>query len=142
VSSLARLRASDFAADDVTAESAGIGESAARVTFVSGEGDSAETTTLLVGNEVQDGNRYVQRQGNDTIFVVSRFMADRLVPNAATFQQSAEPEAGAAPPGGMPGGMPPGMGGPGGGPGGGQIPPELMRQIQQQLQQQGAAGGH
>lgn len=141
VSSLARLRASDFAADDVTAESAGLGESAARVTFVSGEGDAAETTVLLVGNEVEDGNRYVQRQGSDTIFVVSRFMADRLVPSAATFQPSAEPEGGAAPPGGMPGGMP-GMGGPGGGPGGGQIPPEVMRQIQQQLQQQGAAGGH
>jgi hypothetical protein len=132
VSSLARLRASDFAAEDVTAESAGLGASAAHVTFVSGEGDDAETTTLLVGNEVEDGNRYVQRQGDDTIFVVSRFMADRLVPSVATFQQSEEPEEGAAP---APSAMP-------GAPGGGQIPPEVMRQIQQQLQQQGAAGGH
>ncbi len=130
VTSLARLRASDFAADDVTAESAGLGESAARVTFVSGEGDAAQTTTLLVGNEVEDGNRYVQREGNDAIFVVSRFMADRLIANAATFQHSDEPEA-----------PPPGAGGPGGPGGAPQISPELMQQIQQQLQQQ-AAGGH
>lgn len=135
VTSIARLRASDFAADDVTAESAGIA-SGARVTFVSGEGESATTTTLLVGNEVEEGSRYVQREGSDTIFVVSRFVAERLVPNAAAFQES---EQGAAPaPGGAPEGMPGGMPG-----GGGQIPPELMRQIQQQLQQQGLGGdGH
>lgn len=132
VSGLARLRASDFAAPDVTPESAGFGESAPRIVLVSGEGESAETLTLHVGNEVEEGTRYVMREGDDTIYTVSRFMAERLVPNAEAFQEpepGAEPEAAepAAPPAGMPGG------------GGGQLPPELMQQIQRQLQQQGAS---
>jgi hypothetical protein len=133
LSSLARLRASDFAAADVTVESAGLGDSAPRVVLVTGEGESAQSVTLRIGNEAEEGNRYVMREGNDTIFVVSRFMAERLVPNVAAFQEAepgAEGEAPAEPAEGeipsMPGG-------------GGQIPPELMEQIQRQLQQQGAA---
>jgi hypothetical protein len=137
IGGLARLRASDFAAPDVTRESAGLGEGAGRVVFVSGEGESAQTVTLLVGNEVQDGNRYVMREGDATIYVVSRFMAERMMPNTAAFQEPEPGAEGAAP--AEPAGEMPGMPG-----GGGQIPPELMRQIQQQLQQQGlggAAGG-
>ncbi len=136
VSGLARLRASSFGAADVTAESAGLGEDAARVVLVSGEGESAQTITLRVGNEVDAGSRYVMREGNDTIFVVSSFMATRLLPNAEAFQEAepgAEPAEPAEPPPGMPGMMPGG--------GGGQIPPELMQQIQRQLQQQQAGGG-
>lgn len=132
VAGLARLRASSFGAADVTAESAGLGEAAPRVVLVSGEGESAQTITLRVGNEVDAGSRYVMREGNDTIFVVSSFMATRLLPNAEAFQEAepgAEPEEPAAPPPGMPPG------------GGGQIPPELMQQIQRQLQQQQAGGG-
>ena len=99
----------------------------------------AETVVLLVGNEAEESQRYVMVEGNETIFLVSRFMADRLLPNVEAFQPGAEP---AEPPaGGPPGGMPPGMPGMGGGPGGGQIPPEVMRQIQQQLQQQ-QGGAH
>lgn len=147
VSSLARLRASDFGGNDDTAESTGIG--AGTVRMVAGEGDDAQTITLRVGNEQGEGNRYVMLEGDDTIYVVSRFMAERLFPSMESFQPGDGPEEppggmpGGMPhgmPGGMPGGMPPGMGGPGG-PGGGQIPPEVMRQIQQQLQQQGAGGG-
>lgn len=130
ISSLARLRASDFAADDVTVESAGLGESAPRVVLVSGEGESAQTFTLRVGNEVQEGSRYVQREGNDTIFVVSRFMAERLTPNAEAFQESEAATGGGA-----------GNDAPEPAGGGGQIPPEVMQQIQQQLQQQGIQAG-
>jgi hypothetical protein len=139
VSGLARLRASSFAAPDVTVETAGLGESAPRVVLVSGEGESAQTVTLRVGNEVEGGSRYVMREGNDTLFVVSSFMATRLLPNTDAFQEAepgTEPAEPAEPPPGM--GMPgmPGMPG-----GGGQIPPELMQQIQRQLQQQQAGGG-
>lgn len=137
VSSLARLRASDFAADDVTVESAGLGDDAARVTLVSGEGESASTVLLRVGNEASEGNRYVMREGDSTIYVVSRFMAERLVPDVAAFQEP-EPGEGGDEPGEPPAGMP-GMGMPG--MGGGQIPPELMQQIQRQLQEQGLGGG-
>lgn len=137
VNGLARLRAHDFAAADVTVESAGLAESAARVLLVSGEGESAQTIRLLVGNEVSDGNRYVMREGDPTIYVVARFMAERLLPDTAAFQEPEPGEAGeepAEPPPGMPmGGM--------GGMGGGQIPPELMEQIQRQLQAQGLGGG-
>ncbi|MCA9606107.1 MAG: DUF4340 domain-containing protein [Myxococcales bacterium] len=136
VSSLARLRAADFGTG--SAEEAGLGEGAATVRMVTGEGDDAQTVLLRVGSEGEDGQRYVQRDGDETIYLVSRFMADRLIPNVEAFQPGEEP---AEPPshGGMPGGMP-GMPGMPGGPGGGQIPPEIMQQIQQQLQQQGAAG--
>ncbi|MFK7987885.1 MAG: DUF4340 domain-containing protein [Sandaracinaceae bacterium] len=179
VSSLARLRASDFAASDATPESLGFGEGAARVILgmtpeaeeaegeeaEEAEGEEAEgeetegeetegtgaargpdsvpesTLTLTVGNEESDGKRYVMVEGNDTVFIVSRFIAERLLPEAEAFTASAEePTPPPAAGGGMPPGMPPGMGGPGG-PGGGQIPPELMQQIQRQLQQQGAGGG-
>ncbi len=142
ITGLARLRASEFAAPDTTVESAGLGEGAARVALVSGEGENAQTLTLLVGNELDEGKRYVMREGNSTIYVVSRFHADRLVPNTATFQEpepnaeGAEGGEGGAPAGGeAPAGMPPMPGA------GGQLPPELMRQIQQQLQQQGLGGG-
>lgn len=138
VTALARLRAADFAAADVTAETAGLGDAAPRVVLSAGEGDEAQTITLRVGSEGEGGQRHVQREGDETIYLVSSFMGERLLPNVEAFQPSDEPEA--PPPGaGAPHGMPPGMGGPGG-PGGGQIPPEVMRQIQQQLQQQGAAG--
>ena len=141
VSGLARMRAADFAAPDVTPEAAGIGESSAIVRMVVGEGDDEVTTLLRVGNELEEGQRYVMVQGNDTIYVVNRYMADRALPSEESFEAGAEP---AAPPPGGPHGMPgmPGMpgGGPGG-PGGGQIPPEIMQQIQQQLQAQGAGGG-
>lgn len=120
----------------MSAEEAGLGEGAATVRMVSGEGDDAVTVNLRVGNEGEDGQRYVQRQGDDTIYVVSRFMADRLIPSVEAFQPGEEPEGEEPPtPHGMPGGGPPGM------PGGGQIPPEIMQQIQQQLQAQGAGGG-
>ncbi len=131
VSTIARLRAADFAAPDVTAESAGLGDAAARVTLVSGEGEEAQTTVIRIGNEAADSQRYVMREGNDTIFLVASHQVERLMPNGAAFQ---EPEPGTTPPeepaaeGGDPhGGMPPGG-----------IPPEIMQQLQQQLQQRGA----
>lgn len=133
VSGLARLRAASFGAPDVTAEDAGLGEGAAHVRLVSADGDDEVVTRLTVGNELDDGQRYVMIGGSDTIYVVSRFMSDRLLPNAESFQQAAESETPTPPPSGMPGmpGMP-------GGAGAGQIPPEIMQQIQQQLQAQGA----
>jgi hypothetical protein len=133
VTSLARLRASDFAAANVNASRAGLGANAARVTFVAGEGEERTSTTLIVGNEVEEGSRYVMREGDETIYVVSRFMADRLIPTTASFQAAepgSEPPPEEEPPMDPHGGGMPGM------PGGGQLPPEIMQQIQRQLQQQ------
>jgi hypothetical protein len=143
VSSLARLRASDFAAPDATPESLGL-DGSARVRMVTGEGEDAQTVVIRVGDEHEEGNRYVMVDGDDTIYVVSRFMAERLLVDEESFQPGDPEPAAGGPPGGMPGmpgGMPgmPGHGG--GGPGGGQIPPEVMRQLQQQLQAEQAGGG-
>ncbi|MBX3268763.1 MAG: DUF4340 domain-containing protein [Sandaracinaceae bacterium] len=135
LSTLARLRAAGFA--DVTAEAAGLGEDAAIVRMVAGEGDATETVVLRVGNEAEDGQRYVSREGDATIYLVSRFNAERLIPTVEAFQPSTDPEPAGDAHGdhGHGGGMPgmPGM--PGGGEG--QIPPEIMRQIQEQLRNQG-----
>ena len=132
VSTLARLRASDFAAADVTAATAGITEASPTVTLTVGEGATATTTTLHLGNANAE-QFYAMREGDSTIFLVSSMHASRIHPTVVEFQPSATPEPPAAPEGG---GMPEGM--QIGGEGGGEIPPEIMRQIQQQLQQQGA----
>jgi hypothetical protein len=143
VSSLARMRASDFAAADVTPESAGIGPQSARVTLTlaPAEGEEApQTHTVLLGNEA-DAERhdfYAQREGEPTIYVISRFLGERVSPTATSFTQAAAPEApeGAGDPhGGEMGEGMPGM------PGGGQLPPEVMEQIRRQLEQQGLGGG-
>lgn len=88
------------------------------------------TITVLVGNQADDEQRYVMLQGGDVIYVVSRFIADRLLPNAEAFAASADSEAESSDAADDTGGAG----------GGGQLPPEVMQQIQRQLQQQG--GGH
>jgi hypothetical protein len=156
VASLARMRATSFG-DDATAETAGLGEGAAVVTMTvttttgddeegeegAGEEESAEETSsavteqivLRLGSDVggESSEAYLVREGNDTIFVVSSFLAEKIRVNVESFQNpepGEEGEEAEAPPPPMPGGV--------GGPGGGQIPPEVMQQIQQQLQKQGA----
>ena len=157
-STLARLRAVNFAASDVTVEAAGLGETAAVATLVirphreapaaageEGEGEEGEgetpapagenrTIVLRVGGSPGEGEaeRYLQREGDATIYVVARYGAEKILVNVESFQTPPPPAPGEEPeePPDMPA-MPPGAGG------GGQIPPELMRQIQQQLQQQG-----
>ncbi len=171
VSSIARMRAVDFAEPAITREQAGLTEPAATVTLrvrpqsaaeeeaqeESGQteadtaeaeaaGDEAEdaagaeaesraeeieTIVLRLGADLENGKRYLEREGDETIYVVSSYLADRMRPNAESFQEpepGSEPTMEAAP--ATPGGAVPG------GPGGGQIPPELMQKIQQQLRQQ------
>lgn len=170
VSSIARMRAVNFAEPGVNREQAGLLEPTATVTlWVRPEGEDAsdsaegatagednaeaegegsaegvegaeggddaspaealETIVLRLGAGLENDERYLEREGDETIYVVSQYLADRMRPNAESFQQpepGSEPTMEAAP--AMPGGP--------GGPGGGQIPPELMQKIQQQLRQQ------
>jgi hypothetical protein len=138
VSSLARMRASDFAASDVTREGAGITDASPRVTLTVGEGDAATQHVVRLGSEANEERHdyYAMREGDETIFVISRFLGERVHPTAASFTQTAAPAtpepaegAGAMPhPGGEVGG-------------GAQLPPEVMEQIRRQLEQQGLGGG-
>jgi hypothetical protein len=139
VGSLARMRASDFAGPEVTAESAGIGPSSPRVTLtVRGGAEGPQTHTVILGDEVSAERRdfYAQREGDPTIYVISRFLGERVHPTADAFAESASPTVAAEPPGGAGAGMP--MGGGGDAP---QLPPELMEQIRRQLEAQGLGGG-
>jgi hypothetical protein len=141
LTSLARMRASDFAAADVTPEAAGLGPESARVTItIPGEGDApAQTHVVILGREANEERHdfYAQREGEPTIYVISRFLSERVNPTATSFTETAPEPA----PEGAPQGDPhaiegmPGMPG-----GGGQIPPEVMEQLRRQLEQQGLGG--
>ncbi len=141
VSSIARMRAVNFAEPGVTREQAGLLEPTATITLWvrpeteadNAEADNAEaleTIVLRLGAGLENDERYLDREGDETIYVVSQYLADRMRPAAEAFQNpepGSQPTMEAAP--AIPNGGP-------GGSGGGQIPPELMQKIQQQLRQQ------
>lgn len=167
VSSLANMRAVDFAATEVSASEAGFDAPTGTVTLEireaagadadagdegeAAEGEAAEseaaegetapaaaprtrTVRLFVGAAREGNEHYVRREGDETIYVVSQYLADRARPGLESFQDA---EPGSEDASEMAPELPPGLGGLGGGPGGpggGQIPPELMEQIQRQLQ--------
>lgn len=140
VASLARMRAADFAAPDVTPEAAGIGPESPRVTLTvpAAEGqEQPRSATVVLGNEVdaERHDRYAMLEGAPTIYVISRFLGERVSPTATSFTESAP-----AAPAGEGAEAEPGMPMPGG-EGGGQLPPEIMEQIRRQLEQQGLGGG-
>jgi hypothetical protein len=132
VASLARMRASDFAASEITADAAGITDASPRVTLTTADG----AHTIRLGNEVdaETHNFYAMREGEPTVFVISRFLSERVHPTSVAFTAAAAPAAppseGADPHAGMPG-MP----------GGGELPPEIMEQLRRQMAAQGMGGG-
>lgn len=136
VTSLARLRATDFAAEsDLAAANMGAPRGTVTLTVVRAAGEDGgtaapETITLLLGAARASSNDvYVQRQGNPTVYVVSSFVGDRMNPAVAAFQQDV-PVDGGTPPAAPPMEL-------GGGQGGaGQIPPEMLQQLMQQAMQQ------
>ncbi len=141
VSSLSGLQATDFAPEGTAS---GVGADSPRVTLTTGGGDAAvQTVTVRLGNNSGDNETFAQREGTDTIFVVTRAAVEAINPAVTAFQTplpvdggtAADASAPAAAPAAPPMGMP--AGGPGGSP---QIPPELMEQIRRQMQQQGAGG--
>ncbi len=146
VSTAARLTATGFAPSEVSSARAGLGGPNATVTLEviepsgagsGGEPGSApseletETVVLEIGDETTAGTEFfLRRQGDQTVYVVSKYLADRLRPTGAAFEKMAEPPP--PPAGGAPLGAPPGAP-PGQQP---QLPPEIMQQIQEQLRQQ------
>lgn len=93
VSTIATLDATDFAEDGVTAETAGVGEKAARVVVSSTTDAEPSQVVLRIGN-TKSNDYYVAREGVPTLYVVSRWVAEKLLAGADQFQK---PEEGKAP---------------------------------------------
>ena len=124
VSSAARLTASDFADQSVSAKQAGLEEPEAAVALTVGEGDPP-TVLELGGTEEESGQVYLRLAGDPTIHLVSRYLADRLQPGPEAFERVDEPPR--APPPPAPGSTPPGAQGQP------QLPPEVMEQLREQM---------
>ncbi len=108
---LARMSASDFAPADATPETTGLGEGAATVLLriaperkgapdggtpdggAAAPSGPVEEVVLRLGGQVEGKEQfYLQRQGRNTIYVVSKYLADRLRPEASRFQQEEKKE--------------------------------------------------
>ena len=123
VSTLAKLKAADFAAPDAPPSDTGLDAPLVTVTLSHGEGESAGEEKLLLGKTASEGGQsFLSRVGHPVVYRVARYNAERMQPDPEKFVESEEPAAGAAPPS-------PGLGGPGQP----SLPPEVMRQLQQQL---------
>lgn len=138
VTSLARLRATDFGDDVVRQTAFAAPRGTVTLHVETGGGADAgvartEDVVLLLGAaHGETGDAYVQRGGNATVFVIAAASVEKLHPGPTAFV--APPPSETPPPGG-PEGMPQGMPG---GLDGNQIPPEVL----QQLMQQAGAQGH
>jgi hypothetical protein len=114
-SSLSRMRAADFADPAVGREEAGIGDDAhtARLVF------DDEEIVLRLGGDLNDGNQfYLVREGRAPIYVVSKFLAERIASHADQFRKGGA----GRPAGGTEGQLPEG------------ITQEQMDQVLQQIQ--------
>jgi hypothetical protein len=132
VTTLAKLKATDFL-DRAEGVDTGLdAPTAPRVTFKVGTGDAAKTYTIIVGREAEERSAYARRSDQDQIFLLTKYMSDRLSPGVENFQKRAPAKAG-----GTASGPEPDLDALGGGLGGGnKLPPELMKQLQQQMLQQ------
>lgn len=144
VSSLTALRASGFAEPMIDPAKAGLDEEPVSVvTLTLSPGEDAGTPQqirLRVGAlaDESSGKRYVVREGREPIYIVSKHLSERLVPDvdyfATTEEERKAEEAAAAARKAAPHGA---MGRPGGPPGGQKLPPGMMKKLQKQLQQRG-----
>lgn len=129
--SASSLNASDFAEPGVKAEEVGLGKDAALAKFTVTENDKPTEIVFRVGNQ-KDSLYYLQREGVDTIYLVSAWLGGRLAPKADDFIKKDPPKTPA----------PAAANGPAPAPGGGgqQLDPKLMQEIQRQIQQQQMQG--
>ena len=125
VSSFAKLRASDFAAPETSAEAAGLESPEATLVLTPKEGEAL--TVELGGLDGEKNNYYVHASTSDVLYRVSKYTGERLLADAQAFSEPPKPpgEASASANKGIPVA------------GGGNLPPEILKQ----LQQQGAMGG-
>ncbi len=125
LSTAARLTASDFADEEVSAARAGLTEPKARVTL--GMKDQAPPIVLELGEATENPNEvFLRRADEPTIYIISSYLAGRLQPGADAFAPSPEPPT--TPPA-MPAAPQQQQAPP-------QLPPEVMRQLQEQIKAQ------
>jgi hypothetical protein len=93
------LTATDFAEPTVTAEQAGLGTGAATVVLKLANDAGAQEIVYRIGSE-KDQNYYLQREGVDTIFLVSKWIGERLIVSPEALIKKETPAApNAGPPG-------------------------------------------
>jgi biopolymer transport protein ExbD len=117
------LNASDFGEPGLTAEQTGLGAGASTATLIMVGDAGVSDIRYRVGIQ-KDNNYYLQREGNDTIYLVSNWIASRLVPKTDDFIKKDPPKN---PPPKAPNVIEAGE----------QLPPEILRKLQQQQMQQG-----
>lgn len=135
ISTFARMRAVDFGHADLTPQQAGItAESPVVRLSVASDAGPQEIVLRLGSTRAGETNEvYLERVGAPGIFLISRFTADRMRPEASAFQEPPDAGRPPTPPTPPPGSAVPQQVDPS------QLPPEIMQQLQRQLQQQGAA---
>ncbi len=91
VSTASSLNAVDFADKGVTAEQAGLGADAASVTLRLGGDAGARDVVYRIGSK-KDQNYYAQREGVDTIYLISGWVGGRLLvsPDALVKKEEAK----------------------------------------------------
>jgi hypothetical protein len=89
VNSATAMSATDFADPKMTIEQAGLGQSAATVTLKMKGNPAPAPVVYRIGAETNK-NYYFQRDGADTIFIVSSWVGERLMPKAEAFTYKKE----------------------------------------------------
>lgn len=138
VTSLARLRCTDFLDDTEGVETGLEAEDAPRVSFKVGSGEKAASYSIVLGVEHDKRTVLARRTDDEQVYLLTKHLAKRLQPDVTAFIKRAGTPSKAPRPGGMPGmggpmggRLPPGLGG-----GGSKLPPEVMRQLQEQMMRQ------
>jgi hypothetical protein len=106
VGTAASLSATDFAEAGVTPQQAGLGPDAATCTLQLG-GDAGTSEIVYRVGSMKDQSYYVQREGVDTIYLVTQWIGERLAANTESLIKQDTPPPSGDPHGGMQ--MPPGM---------------------------------
>ncbi|MCX7809065.1 MAG: DUF4340 domain-containing protein, partial [Deltaproteobacteria bacterium] len=85
VSIIARLRAADFAPSNLTPEEAGINADSPRVTLTTRDGQVA---VLRLGKSTKEGDDqfYLMREGEQTIYIISKYHSQRIHPTVSEFE--------------------------------------------------------